>query len=104
MHNFLSSNKITDLIVKTDSVSFCISIFIEMEMEMETVLIMVNYMTEGTQIERESFWSLEPQENKTFWLHNRISGDCIFVYKISPYRSDEVRNSEKFNAVLSMLF
>ena len=62
MHNFLSSYKITDLIVKTDSVSFCISIFIEMEMEMETVLIMVNYMTEGTQIEtlRESFWSLEP--------------------------------------------
>ena len=45
MHNFLSSCKITDLIVKTDSVSFCISIFIEMEME--TVLIMVNYMTEG---------------------------------------------------------
>ena len=60
MHNFLSSNKITDLIVKTDSVSFCISIFTEMEMEMETVLIMVNYMIEGTQIESESFWSLEP--------------------------------------------
>ena len=50
MHNFLSSYKITDLIVKTDSVSFCISIFIEMEMEMEKVLIMVNSMTEGTQI------------------------------------------------------
>ena len=104
MHNFLSSYKITDLIVKTDSVSFCISIFIEMEMEMETVLIMVNYMTEGTQIERQSFWSLEPQENKTFWFHNRISGDCIFVCGIFPYRSDEVLNSEKFNAVLSMLF
>ena len=57
---FLSSCKITDLIVKTDSVSFCISIFIEMEMEMETVLIMVNYMIEGTQRESESFWSLEP--------------------------------------------
>ena len=66
MHNFLSSYKITDLIVKTDSVSFCISIFIEMEMEMETVLIMVNYMIEGTQRESESFWSLEPQENITF--------------------------------------
>ena len=70
MHNFLSSYKITDLIVKTDSVSFCISIFIEMEMEMEmeTVLIMVNYniVIEGTQRESESFWSLEPQENITF--------------------------------------
>ena len=68
MHNFLSSCKITDLVVKTDSVSFCISSFIEMEMEMETVLIVVNYniMIEGTQIERENFWSLEPQENKTF--------------------------------------
>lgn len=66
MHNFLSSCKITDLTVKTDSVSFCISSFIEMEME--TVLIVVNYniMIEGTQIERENFWSLEPQENKTF--------------------------------------
>lgn len=66
MHNFLSSYKITDLTVKTDSVSFCISSFIEMEME--TVLIVVNYniMIEGTQIERENFWSLEPQENKTF--------------------------------------
>ena len=65
MHNFLSSYKITDLTVKTDSVSFCISSFIEMEME--TVLIVVNYniMIEGTQIERENFWSLEPQENKT---------------------------------------
>ena len=99
---FLSSCKITDLIVKTDSVSFCISIFIEMEME--TVLIMVNYMKEGSQIEREGFWLLEPEENKTFWLLNRIPGDCIFVCKISPYRSDEVLNSEKFNAVLSMLF
>ena len=66
MHNFLSSCKITDLTVKTDSVSFCISSFIEMEME--TVLIVVNYniMIEGTQIEKENFWSLEPQENKTF--------------------------------------
>ena len=66
MHNFLSSYKITDLTVKTDSVSFCISSFIEMEME--TVLIVVNYniMIEGTQIERENFSSLEPQENKTF--------------------------------------
>ena len=66
MHNFLSSYKITDLTVKTDSVSFCFSSFIEMEME--TVLIVVNYniMIEGTQIERENFWSLEPQENKTF--------------------------------------
>ena len=66
MHNFLSSCKITDLTVKTDSVSFCISSFIEMEME--TVLIVVNYniMIEGTQIERENFWSLETQENKTF--------------------------------------
>lgn len=66
MHNFLSSCKITDLTVKTDSVSFCISSFIEMEME--TVLIVVNHniMIEGTQIERENFWSLEPQENKTF--------------------------------------
>lgn len=66
MHNFLSSCKITDLTVKTDSVSFYISSFIEMEME--TVLIVVNYniMIEGTQIERENFWSLEPQENKTF--------------------------------------
>ena len=66
MHNFLSSYKITDLTVKTDSVSFCISSFTEMEME--TVLIVVNYniMIEGTQIERENFWSLEPQENKTF--------------------------------------
>lgn len=66
MHNFLSSYKITDLTVKTDSVSFCISSFIEMEME--TVLIVVNYniMIEGTQIERENFWSLDPQENKTF--------------------------------------
>ena len=66
MHNFLSSYKITDLTVKTDSVSFCISSFIEMEME--TVLIVVNYniVIEGTQIERENFWSLEPQENKTF--------------------------------------
>ena len=66
MHNFLSSSKITDLTVKTDSVSFCISSFIEMEME--TVLIVVNYniMIEGTQIERENFWSLEPQENKIF--------------------------------------
>ena len=83
MHNFLSSCKITDLTVKTDSVSFCISSFIEMEME--TVLIVVNYniMIEGTQIEKENFWSLEPQENKTFWPHNRISGDCIFVCGIS---------------------
>lgn len=65
MHNFLSSCKITDLTVKTDSVSFCISSFIEMEME--TVLIVVKYITiEGTQIERENFWSLDPQENKTF--------------------------------------
>lgn len=66
MHNFLSSYKITDLTVKTDSVSFCISSFIKMEME--TILIVVNYniMIEGTQIERENFWSLEPQENKTF--------------------------------------
>lgn len=66
MHNFLSSCKITDLTVKTDSVSFYISSFIEMEME--TVLIVVNYniMIEGAQIERENFWSLEPQENKTF--------------------------------------
>ena len=65
MHNFLSSCKITDLTVKTDSVSFCISSFIEMEME--TVLIVVKYiMIEGTQIERENFWSLDPQENKTF--------------------------------------
>ena len=66
MHNFLSSCKITDLTVKTDSVSFCISSFIEMEME--TVLIVVNYniMIEGTQIEKENFWSLEPRENKTF--------------------------------------
>ena len=64
MHNFLSSCKITDLTVKTDSFSFCISSFIEMEI----VLIVVNYniMIEGTQIERENFWSLEPQENKTF--------------------------------------
>lgn len=53
MHNFLSSCKITDLTVNTDSISFCISSFIEMEME--TVLIVVNYniMIEGTQIERE---------------------------------------------------
>lgn len=63
---FISSCKITDLTVKTDSVSFCISSFIEMEME--TVLIVVNHniMIEGTQIERENFWSLETQENKTF--------------------------------------
>lgn len=41
---------------------------------METVLIVVNYniMIEGTQIERENFWSLEPQENKTFKLKVKL--------------------------------
>lgn len=66
MHNFLSSCKITDLTVKTDSVSFCISSFIEMEMERVLIVVNYNIMIEGTQIERENFWSLEPQENKTF--------------------------------------
>lgn len=66
MHNFLSSYKITDLTVKTDSVSFCISSFIEMEMETVLIVVNRNIMIEGTQIERENFWSLEPQENKTF--------------------------------------
>ena len=66
MHNFLSSYKITDLTVKTDSVSFCISSFIEMEMERVLIVVNYNVMIEGTQIERENFWSLEPQENKTF--------------------------------------
>lgn len=66
MHNFLSSYKITDLTVKTDSVSFCISSFIEMEMERVLIVVNYNIMIEGTQIERENFWSLEPQENKTF--------------------------------------
>ena len=97
MHNFLSSCKITDLIVKTDSVSFCISIFIEMETE--TVLIMVNYMTEGTQIEGRVFGYLNLKKIKHFDFITEFQ-EIASLYVGFPHtdlmRSEIVRNSMQF--------